>query len=719
MDLQRCRLFDDASAHAVTALAFSHASTPGQFAPRTLRLAVGRANGDIELWNPRASWAPEFVIKGGRNRSVEGLAWTHSQDGVVRLFSIGGSTAVTEWDLRTGLPLTHYDCDAGIVWSMQVSPDGTKLAAGCDNGSVVVLDVSGGRGSLVPLRVLQRQKARVLSIAWRGNACVVGGCADGRIRVWAVVAAVSVGEPNGTANTSERAVGRIVGTMRVDKAKGEDTLVWSICVLNNGRTIVSGDSTGCVKFWDAHQFALLQSFVAHDADVLCVTANAAADSVFAAGIDRKIVRYSIVDSKLRRWAAMSNRLLHAKDIRAIAAYESKNLNLLISGGTERALVINTIEHFVDGAFRKISAYPQAQHAASTGDDDASLLIASWTDNHVKIWAINSFTPDAGTKHHKRLVASLVLANDENITHAGLSACAKYLAVATTAEVKLFVLAYAAPGGFKVKKVAAQPLAGQGARMVAFGPAQKSLLLVTPENKVLVYAIGQSEDEELRELAAVARGSAAKDESDEEDESDDEEDEGRTLAYAGNINNLAFSSDGSYLAVSTVGGRVTIFSYRTTPPHARHVWTLPHLSSTPTAMSFCPDNDTLVVVTGGTMQVLQFSVAEMRFTPWSRKNSGGLPREFEKLVEKCAGIFVAPARVSSAIAGMNGDVIEEPVNKVWLWGATWVANIDMAVNTAAPPSTPATKRRRSSAANGNGNVVIEPPMTRRRRMLSKE
>lgn len=327
----------------------------------------------------------------------------------LRLFSIGGSTAVTEWDLQTGLPLQHHDCDAGIVWSISISPDGSKIAAGCDDGSVKIIDISGGKGSLEHQRILQRQKFRVLSIAWRGNSQVIGGCADGRIRVWAAVAAADVGEPNGTEATSERAVGRIVGTMRVDKAQGEQTLVWAVFVLNNGKTIVSGDSTGAVKFWEATHFSLLQSFQVHEADVLCLAGNLTSDTVFSAGVDRKIVQYSIVDSKLRRWANMSSRLIHAQDIRALAIYESKSLNWLISGGVEKTIVINSVEHFMDAAFRKIAVCPQRQYVHFTG---SKRLIALWTDNQVKVWALQKFQkfPDAADSESKvkRLVASLTL-----------------------------------------------------------------------------------------------------------------------------------------------------------------------------------------------------------------------------------------------------------------------------------------------------------------------
>src|SRR2546430_1063503 len=89
----------------INAVAFSHSFVPRSERGAVLaavRLAVGRANGDIELWNPRnGDWLQEAVIRGARDRSVDALAWAIEEpdDGDVsssapapgraRLFSIG------------------------------------------------------------------------------------------------------------------------------------------------------------------------------------------------------------------------------------------------------------------------------------------------------------------------------------------------------------------------------------------------------------------------------------------------------------------------------------------------------------------------------------------------------------------------------------------------------------------------------------------------------
>ena len=113
MDIHRCR-FVPYPPSTINVLAFSHSHIPrANKEDVPLRLAIGRANGDIEIWNPlNGSWFQETILKGGEDRSVDGLVWTQEPDeedaegkiiiGKLRLFSIGYTTTVTEWDLERG-----------------------------------------------------------------------------------------------------------------------------------------------------------------------------------------------------------------------------------------------------------------------------------------------------------------------------------------------------------------------------------------------------------------------------------------------------------------------------------------------------------------------------------------------------------------------------------------------------------------------------------------
>src|SRR6266516_4649362 len=126
MEIHRCR-FIPYPPSAINALAFSHTTECKGEVPTSLRLAIGRANGDIEIWNPlKGSWFHEITLRGGKDQSIEGLTWIQNPDetsnshipgndghtipdgddhiipGKLRLFSIGNSSFVTEWNLEKG-----------------------------------------------------------------------------------------------------------------------------------------------------------------------------------------------------------------------------------------------------------------------------------------------------------------------------------------------------------------------------------------------------------------------------------------------------------------------------------------------------------------------------------------------------------------------------------------------------------------------------------------
>jgi U3 small nucleolar RNA-associated protein 4 len=205
-------------------------------------------------------------LKGGKGRSVEGLAWIPApifqQHAPNRLFSIGSSTYLTEWDVTTGIPKHHLDSNAGAIWSLAGSPDGATIALGCEDGTIILVDVA--HGSFNYSRSLERQRSRVLSLSWHPDGkTLVGGCADSTIRAW------DVSHPHG----------RIIAQMKVEtlhvrgtKAKRRrkmDTLVWAVEVASDG-TVLSGDSTGSLKIWETKFWSLKQSFQVHKGDILCL-----------------------------------------------------------------------------------------------------------------------------------------------------------------------------------------------------------------------------------------------------------------------------------------------------------------------------------------------------------------------------------------------------------------------------------------------------------------
>lgn len=518
----------DYTPHNITATAFSHPSRDNLSSD--LRLAVGRSNGDIELWDPKHNWSHELTLSGARGRSIEGLCWATKDGEQPRLFSIGGSTYVTEWDLSSGLAKINYDCNA-VIWSLAVDKSGDKLAIGCDDGLVVIIDISGGFGSLEPHSFCQRQDLRVLCLKWY-NDIIIGGCADARIRCWHQ--------------------GRIVSSMRVDKSKTESTLVWCINVLPKRQQLVSGDSTGSIKVWDLNNYTLLQGFTPHTADVLTIVSDSAEEKFFTAGVDRKIHEFSLVALKNSKWVHSSNRLLHSNDVRSMSIYESKSYNLLVSGGVEKTIVVQLVTQFHDGAYRKLLPH---ENLLVTNKG----LIIKWQDQEIKLWQL-------GDRY--RLVGKLILKDDENITDVGINQAQNLLAVLTAYSVKVFTL-YSTPKKLKITKIKDDNFKVNGAKRVIV--YDDNLLVLSRDEELNLYKIGDTISL-VREI------------------DDNDFPISNRLPYLNNIKRIVINNTNDKLAIARFNGVIEIMSLISDEKYI-----LTNLASNlPYSITFT-DNQTLVVL----------------------------------------------------------------------------------------------------------------------------
>jgi len=379
MDIHRSRFVPYPSS-AINALAFSHSESElghGHKDSESLRLAIGRANGNIEIWNPKnGAWLQEKVLYGGKDRSVEGLVWTQDPDfrnadnkvlrGSLRLFSIGYSSSVTEWDLATGLPARHSSGNHSEVWCFAVQPrDGKipvdqtsqdsgahqKLVAGCADGTIVLLSTTDN--DLTFDRFVSRatnKKARALSITYQDNNIVLAGFADSMIRVF---------------DTRNGNVIRNISLGSGPQGGPREILVWKVKCLSNG-DFVSGDSTGEIRFFQGKNYSQTQRISGHEADVLDLAVSRDGLTVFSAGMDRRTCIYSgrksavKVEGQNGKWRKVSHKRYHEHDVKAMATYEGVKLSVVVTGGKNISYAIaSTLIHLAQASIRSPSFYLSA------------------------------------------------------------------------------------------------------------------------------------------------------------------------------------------------------------------------------------------------------------------------------------------------------------------------------------------------------------------------
>ena len=289
---------------------------------------------------------------------------------------------------------TAVPSNGGAVWCLALSPNGEHMVAGCEDGGVRLYGVDQGR--LAYTRTLDMHDARVLSVAWHPSGTyIAAGNGASSIRK------VSL--------TSGRSVLRI----SVGDFHSKTTLVWALVVLQDD-TIVSGDSTGHVQFWNGVMGTLQQQFRQHTGDVLAVVCADDERSVYASGVDNKIVEFRCLDTpesqldvteeaegasgsgsnqnnvnnrssynsnnnnndgnsgssnnvkKPTRWMPSCVRRAHTHDVRALALYGnsgSGSNGRLVSGGIDTNIIVYPLDNFKYGAVRKLPPFPQTRFTA--------------------------------------------------------------------------------------------------------------------------------------------------------------------------------------------------------------------------------------------------------------------------------------------------------------------------------------------------------------------
>jgi U3 small nucleolar RNA-associated protein 4 len=213
---------------AICALAFNRSGS---------RLACGRANGDIEVWNVRDGMFRERTIPGSGQSTVRSLVWVPSNDGGSdRLFSAGLNARLIEWDLQRLCPRAATDSYGGAVWCAALSHAGTHIALACEDGSLRTFDVTtttttttsddGDAAAPQYVRAYAQHDGRALCVAWSpdDNQLVSGGD-DGAVRVWDAATAAS-----SLQMTVEDPLG---GAGKARNGGGGGTLVWTVAMLND------------------------------------------------------------------------------------------------------------------------------------------------------------------------------------------------------------------------------------------------------------------------------------------------------------------------------------------------------------------------------------------------------------------------------------------------------------------------------------------------------
>ncbi|KAJ9133020.1 U3 small nucleolar RNA-associated protein 4 [Pleurostoma richardsiae] len=760
MDIHRCR-FVPYPASPINAVAFSHTSsltTKRSATQGLVRLAVGRANGDIEIWNPAGgSWFQETIIQGGKDRSIDGLVWVTAEDeelpdgkifhGRSRLFSIGYTTTITEWDLEKGSAKRHASGQHGDIWCLGVQPlppkdkrqngvaagppQTQKLVAGTVDGSLVLYSIDDD--DLRLQRVLVKtssKKVKMVSMAFQSRNVVIVGCSDSSIRAY------------------DMRNGNLIRKMTLgsDLAGGsKEIIVWSVKCLPNG-DIVSGDSTGQVCIWDGKTYTQAQRLQSHNQDVLSLATSADGSTIVSGGMDRRTVVYRPMARGATRWTKVFHRRYHNHDVKTMASFEDGKFSVIVSGGPDATPVVMPLRRAGMENHRTLSHLPQSVPLASA---PRTRLIVSWWEREVHIWRLKRPIRDlldvddleAEMEKNRKLVARILVTGSSNISSASISHDGSLLVVSTVADVKAFRLSLGDSHKDEphISKVTVpSSIAGLGASKVQVSPDGNWVCLIQEGSTVVVAKAVQDESTGKTQVTIHPRPirlSRLR----------------RNIpkyvllgglgGYERTITHVAFSSDSKVLATADLAGYVDTWILRDTTNGLPNGTTLedegdassssddssedeeseqvapgpswirnpkasliPKLPATPAALSFSADvpgggvltkgagvEDYVLLAITTTSRILTFHPLHGSLTNWSRRNFRSIPEDI---------------RTTRDIA--KGVVWQGP--RIWIYGASFLSMVDLSADipgdeaSATPGKQQKGIKRKRGPDTGAGNKM---------------
>ncbi|KAI8996980.1 WD40-repeat-containing domain protein [Pilobolus umbonatus] len=646
MEVHRCRFVEYQPA-AINALDFTPVTV------KETRVAVGRANGNIEIWDPSYKYRLEKTLPGGEGLSIESIVWAHQSvvtnpqdyedkeelkadvkellDQPPRLFSSGLNPYIIEWDTTTMTAKKSCDSNGGAVWCLAVNSTGIRLAAGCEDGCIRLFNIADG--NLEYIRSFAPQNGRVLSVAWAPNdSYIASGGSDSAVRIW------------------DSATGQSLQRMTVSKKRNEQTLVWAVAAVNKLGT-------------------LKQSFHAHGADILCLAASKDGKQVFSAGVDRKITAFRRSHLKKKnendtgsQWINVGSRRYHWHDIRAIALDDRSHINSIISGGVDVELVACPAAEFPKLIQNRLPPFPH-KYLASVSRSK-KLVMASFFDS-ICLWKLGkSATADLiSTKpaipemlQPHQLLLTLKLKPDCNITSSCLSEDANWIAVSDVENVRLFRVSEGDESGQLIVKkqrsfereldeYLGEQGAANGAHHVRFTPDSQKLIIVTTESRILIVDLSNWENEEFEIMREFGHHRGF--------DSEGKNIENSTIST---VVSIAVSSDGQWLGTADDKNNIHVFNLDSLKHHIQ----LPRENIPHTALSFNEfrPNELLVSLANNAFYI--YDVEHKRLTDWSRKHIDMSNCRLLEQRDRIRGVIYNPAEQ----------------NKMILYGSTFMCLVDL-------------------------------------------
>ncbi|XP_071737627.1 WD repeat-containing protein PCN-like [Rutidosis leptorrhynchoides] len=669
------------------------------------QVAAAREDGSVEIWlvSPGAvGWHCQLTIQGNPNLRVSSLVWCGS--GAGRLFSSSIDGSISEWDLLNltqkvvvdpiGVSIwqmaansqrvnTKYDSalienghatdknlgDGDLTSDSEVEADSLELyeepitesvsvAVACDDGCVRLYNVSDS-DQFIYYKTLPRVSGRVLSVTLSPDSKMIySGSSDGFIRCW---------DPKTSREVYRITVG--LGGL----GGGSELCVWSLLALRCG-TLVSGDSSGSVQFWDSSHGTLLQAHSCHKGDVNALAASPSHSRVFSAGSDGQVILYKLsgnaVDSAsdtsskpIKKWVYVGYVRAHTHDVRSLVVavpinredllpedrvkrargkdrshdisynkWAHTGIPMLVSAGDDTKLYAYSVNEFTKFSPHDICPAPQRppiQLVCNTVDKFTYLLLvqsSNWLDVFTVQPKRDGSEPCGGVSTTD-MIARVKSKGSRKIICSSISPSGRFFAYSDNLKPCLFELknngTRKSVWSISKRKL---PSSIPFAHSMIFTSDSSRLMISGHDRMIYVVDVG------TMKLSHTFRPCRK------------ESDEGSEPTQPP-ITKMFTSLDGQWLAAVNCFGDVYIFNLETQRQH----WFISRLDgASVTAGGFTPRNSNVLIITTSSNQVYVFDVDAKKLGEWSTNNTFVVPRRFQDFPGEVIGLTFPPSSSSSSV-----------------------------------------------------------------------
>ncbi|XP_003699717.1 UTP4 small subunit processome component l(3)72Dn [Megachile rotundata] len=548
---------------------------------KTKKLALARNDNSIEVWNVGNAPFVECTIGGHAENSIESILWIGP-----RLFSTGLHGMITEYNLSTLSVKNEVAVTGGAAWCMDVNHQQTCLAVGTEDGYINTFTVN--PDVLMYERIFDKQKGRILCIKWDNTGEMIYSGSVDTIRVWNAISGHAI---------HKMTTGR--------KEAKKETIIWCLEVTDDN-VIISGDSRGCLSFWDPHMGTLIESHESHTADILAVTLSHDGNTVYCAGVDPVVRSFSKISMKSTgraQWVKGIERRLHAHDVRALVEADGK----LYSAGVDGYLAQSSYPPKV-----LVKYPPLLQPPCATVCRKSRCILLRYT-NFLELWRLGSSTkvpPESvrpGMFHQLEeeplKLLQLKTKRDESIISCAINKDSKTIVYSTDNHVRVFNFDVV-EGDAQLSKNDTDVSVNRIQKML-FSPNGKLFLTINNNGKKNVVTLYKVEKKRLRHLGSFHTNK-------------------ESIVDVGLV---CISPDSKYFVCADRQGSIAVYNFSETASiDAPMAWLLPKYSCPPTAMAIQKNTLNLVIVYSD-HKIVEYNILQRQFTKFSNSLQSRLPKQW--------------------------------------------------------------------------------------------